>query len=71
MQETNGGMRAGRDKSGDKSTGGDGKDDVEQGVYGMRRVMLHATVGALAGKDGFLPCRRDAGRAGAPLKLGR
>ena len=71
MQKTNGGMSAGRLKSGDEPSGRDGKDGVEHGVYGMRRVPLHAKVGALAGEHGFLPCRRHAGRAGPPLKLGR
>ena len=71
MQETNSGMRAGRDKSGDKPAGRDGEDYVEHGVYGMRRVMLHAKVGALAGEDGLLPCRRYAGRARPPSKLRR
>jgi len=64
-------MSAGRLKCGDKPSGGDRKDGVEHGVYGMRRVALHAKVGALASEHGFFPGRRHAGRAGAPLKLGR
>ena len=71
MQETNGGMSAGRLKGGDEPPGCDGKDGVEHSVYGMRRVPLHAKVGAQAGEHGFFPCRRHAGRAGAPLELGR
>jgi hypothetical protein len=61
MQETDGGMRARGDKSSDKPPGRDGEDGVEHGVHGMRRVMLHAKVGAPAGEHGFLPCRRYAG----------
>jgi hypothetical protein len=64
-------MCAGRLKSGDKPPGRDGEHCVEHGVYGMRRVMLHAKVGALAGEDRFLPCRRYAGRARPPSKLRR
>ena len=61
-------MSAGRLKGGDEPPGCDGKDGVEHGVYWMRRVPLHAKVGALAGEHGFFPGRRHAGRAGAPLK---
>ena len=64
-------MRAGRHKGGDKPPGGDGEDGVKHRVYGMRRVTFHAKVGALAGEDGFLPCRRYAGRARPPSKFGR
>jgi hypothetical protein len=71
VQETDGRMRAGRLKIGNKPSGGDGKDGVEHSVYGMRRVPFHADVGALAREHGFFPCRRHAGRAGAPLELGR
>jgi hypothetical protein len=71
MQETNGGMSTGRLKSGGEASGRDRKDGVEHGVYGMRRVALHSKVGALAGEHWFFPCRRHAGRAGAPMELGR
>jgi hypothetical protein len=66
VQKTNGGMSAGRLKSADKPPGRDGKDGVEQGVHGMRRVTLRAKVGALAGEDRIFPRRRDARRARAP-----
>jgi len=71
MQETNGGMSSGRFKGGGEPPGRDGKDGVEHSVYGMRRVPLHAKVGALAGEHGFFPSGQHAGRANAPLEPGR
>jgi hypothetical protein len=71
VQETNGGMRTRRNENGGKPPGCDGEDRVEHGVYGMSRVTLHVKVGALAGEDRFLPCRRYAGRGRPPSKLGR
>ena len=71
MQETNRGMRAGRDESGGESSGRDGKDDVQQRVYWMRRVALHSKVSALACKNRFLPSRRNTRGTCPPSKFRR